>query len=188
MPNNIEYKDAIIKDNSLTYYSFFTYNRLMSNLRYYHIFGNEFDAQEIVDGVFLGSISASYNLNILKELGITHVVSVIAGYEPPFPSDFKYLVINALDNENNDLSNIFDESNTFIDQCLEDGGKVLIHCAAGRSRSASILIAYLMNTFGMNFFHSLRALQNKRKIVEPNPEFKKQLQNYYSIKYPFNEY
>ena len=181
--NNIEYENAIINDDSLTYFSFYTYNKLMSNLRYYNILGNEFDAQEIVQGIYLGSISASYNLQVLKNVGVTHIVSVIAGYDPPYPNDFKYLVINALDNKNNDLSNVFDKSNKFIDECLEENGKILIHCAAGRSRSASILIAYLMNTFAFDFEDCLYSLKHKRNIVEPNPQFTQQLKEYYKSRF-----
>ena len=180
---NIEYKDAIIKDNSLTYYTFFTFNRLFSNLRFFSALQNSFEANEIIDGIFLGSISSSYDFKILKDKGITHILTVIAGFEPPFPNDFNYLVINALDNENNDLSNVFEETNNFINQCLEDDGKILIHCAAGRSRSATVLMAYLINSFGMDVQHCLLALQNRRNIVQPNNEFLKQLHVYYKTKY-----
>jgi protein-tyrosine phosphatase len=107
----------------------------------------------------------------------------MAGFIPPFPNDFKYLVINALDNENNDLSDNFKSSNEFIENALDNNGKVLIHCMAGRSRSATILIAYLIDILGMDVDNILLAVQNKRKIVQPNSAFMKQLRKYHSEKF-----
>lgn len=177
--NNIKYKDVNMTDNSLIYYSFYAYNRVLSNLRYFKTLENKFDANEIVKDLYLGSISSCYDFDELKKKGITHVISVMAGFDPPFPNDFKYLVINALDNENNDLSEIFKFTNKFIEDALDENGKVLIHCMAGRSRSATILMAYLIKIIGMDVDNILLSVKSKRNIVEPNPGFMTQLKKYY---------
>ena len=181
--NNVEYKDVNMTDNSLVYYSFYTYNRLLSNLRYFKTLENKFDANEIVNNLYLGSISSCYDFDELKNKGITHIISVMAGFVPPFPKDFKYLVINALDNENNDLSEIFKFSNEFIENAFDNNGKVLIHCMAGRSRSATILMAYLIDTIGMDVDNILLVVQNKRNIVQPNSAFMTQLKQYHFNKF-----
>jgi protein-tyrosine phosphatase len=54
---------------------------------------------------------------------------------------------------------------------------------AGRSRSASIIIAYLIKTFGINAKTSISMLKNKRSIVQPNNSFTKQLNDYYNSLY-----
>ena len=177
---NVEYKDVDMTDNSLVYYTFYAYNRVLSNLRYFKTLENKFEANEIINDIFLGSISSCYDINELKNKGITHIISVIAGFTPPFSNDFKYLVINALDNENNDLTENFEFSNDFIQNALDENGKVLIHCMAGRSRSATILIAYIIKTFGMDVENAILSVQNKRNIVQPNKAFIKQLKNYYN--------
>ena len=64
--NNVQYKDVNMTDNSLVYYSFYTYNRLLSNLRYFKTLENKFDANEIVNNLYLGSISSCYDFNELK--------------------------------------------------------------------------------------------------------------------------
>jgi hypothetical protein len=178
----VMYKDVNMSDNSLVYYSFYAYNMIVS--KYFQNIKNDFEADEIIPGVFLGSINSSYDLDVLKSKGITHIISVILGYVPAYPDDFKYLIINALDNENNSISDVFQSCNNFINHALfEENGKVLIHCMAGRSRSATILSAYIIDTYGMNVDNVLNLLRSKRKIVEPNSSFIKQLNDYYKHRF-----
>jgi len=54
-------------------------------------------------------------------------------------------------------------------------GRGLIHCREGRSRSPSILIAYLIRYHHMTYEEALTLLQSKRPIVRPNPGFAEQL-------------
>ena len=42
------------------------------------------------------------------------------------------------------------ETKDFIDGCLRGGGRVLVHCNDGMSRSASLVIAYIMQTYGQD--------------------------------------
>lgn len=178
----VMYKDVNMSDNSLVYYSFYAYNMIVS--KYFQNIKNDFEADEIIPGVFLGSINSSYDLDVLKSKGITHIISVILGYVPAYPDDFKYLIINVLDNENNSISDVFQSCNNFINHALfEENGKVLIHCMAGRSRSATILSAYIIDTYGMNVDNVLNLLRSKRKIVEPNSSFIKQLNDYYKHRF-----
>jgi atypical dual specificity phosphatase len=47
------------------------------------------------------------------------------------------------DTENSDIGVLFDEACEFID--VEKGGqRVLVHCFEGKSRSVTVLLAYLM--------------------------------------------
>ena len=59
-----------------------------------------------------------------------------------------------LDLEDSNIANILPilpEAVEFIDQALTNNGKVLVHCIAGVSRSASCVIAYLMAKNKMNY-------------------------------------
>lgn len=56
--------------------------------------------------------------------------------------------------------------------------KVLVHCAGGVSRSASICIAYLMQKKNMSYQNAYLAVKKKRKCIKPNQNFVKQLKSY----------
>lgn len=54
-------------DNTLTYYGYHFMNRINGNLRYYNVLESNFEATEIIDGVYLGSLESSYDINTLKK-------------------------------------------------------------------------------------------------------------------------
>ena len=110
---------------------------------YFNLSSNE-DFNLVYPNIYVGNYSITTNLDLLKGLGITHIISVIPTFNPAFEDKFKYLHIQAYDDDYQDIKQHFDITNEFIKNCLYEGGKILIHCMAGRSRSVSILIAFLI--------------------------------------------
>ena len=116
-------------------------------------------------------------------LGITHVVNcaegngftmVSTGYA--FYSDvgIKYFGINVLDMPQASISAHFHECANFMDRALKEGGKILVHCFVGLSRSATITIAHLMIKKQMSAEEALRTVRRNRDI-RPNDGFLRQL-------------
>ena len=58
------------------------------------------------------------------------------------------------------------------------GGKVMIYCRAGMSRSASLCIAYFMRHQGMNLEDAFNYVKKCRPIIHPNVGFMRQLREY----------
>eukprot|EP00730_Choanoeca_flexa_P000196 TRINITY_DN10089_c0_g1_i3.p1 TRINITY_DN10089_c0_g1~~TRINITY_DN10089_c0_g1_i3.p1 ORF type:complete len:220 (+),score=38.14 TRINITY_DN10089_c0_g1_i3:39-698(+) len=58
---------------------------------------------------------------------------------------------------------------------LTDGANVLVHCAQGKSRSTSVVIAYLMRYRQMNYNASLALVRSCRPMATPNTSFDQQL-------------
>jgi hypothetical protein len=66
----------------------------------------------------------------------------------------------------------------FIDAALARGGGVLVHCAGGVSRSAAVVLGYLMARRGLTLDQSLAELRRARPWVNPNPGFVAQLREF----------
>jgi atypical dual specificity phosphatase len=59
-------------------------------------------------------------------------------------SQHYFLLEQISDHEDSNISSIFGEASDFIDHVESIGGRVLVHCFEGRSRSATLVLAYLM--------------------------------------------
>eukprot|EP00931_Biecheleriopsis_adriatica_P004398 TRINITY_DN106077_c0_g1_i1.p1 TRINITY_DN106077_c0_g1~~TRINITY_DN106077_c0_g1_i1.p1 ORF type:complete len:326 (+),score=69.52 TRINITY_DN106077_c0_g1_i1:164-1141(+) len=113
--------------------------------------------------------------------GVTHVINA-SGLDYPRCSEISYLDLPVDDKEDADISQHFEACGAFIDaaRCGEGtSGVVLVHCKAGRSRSASLLAAWLVRS-GRSLEEALEAVKRARPIAQPNPGFLEQLRAYSS--------
>lgn len=131
----------------------------------------------INEGLYLGNFGDSMNLDNLKKLGITHIVN-ISGLNNTYPEDFEYLRIYIEDDESKNIAAHFGKSNRFIYNAIAKGGKVLVHCIEGKSRSPAIVVAFLMRKKKMNFSDAYFLVKKERPMIEINQGFLKQLKEY----------
>ncbi|EPS45722.1 hypothetical protein H072_206 [Dactylellina haptotyla CBS 200.50] len=115
----------------------------------------------------------------LKEANITHVVSVLRGpLDMTLFAPYKHLHIESDDDEGANLIESFATTNSFIEEGIEQGGGVLVHCAVGISRSVTIATAYLVYKYRMSADMALELVQKSRPIACPNLDFRIQLHIY----------
>ncbi|KAK6130327.1 hypothetical protein DH2020_035919 [Rehmannia glutinosa] len=133
---------------------------------------------QIEEGLYLGSLGAANNRSALKSLNVTHILTIANFLAPAHPNDFIYKVIQIPDRVDVNISQYFDECFTFIEEARATGGGVLVHCFAGRSRSVTVVVAYLMYKNGMSLSEALKHVKIKRPVASPNSGFMLQLQEY----------
>ena len=131
---------------------------------------------EIIPGLYIGSVESISDPNVLK---IRNIQSIVRVLKQPLPltanKSFDYFCIPVIDDESENISSYFDSSFSFIDSALSSNKSVLVHCSAGVSRSATIVIAYLMRKYKYSLHESIRKVRLKRHICKPNPSFLRQL-------------
>lgn len=65
----------------------------------------------------------------------------------------------------------------FINEGRKNGENVLVHCAAGISRSSTIVVAYMMAKYGIEFDEAVQRVRSKRGCICPNTGFESQLKS-----------
>jgi len=97
---------------------------------------------------------------------------------PTQVEDITYKKVGVRDDEEEDITAIFDECLQFIHQARTAQKGVLVHCMAGISRSATIVLAYLMKHENMRLLDAYWHTHDRRKIICPNGGFAMQLIEY----------
>lgn len=139
---------------------------------------DKYDISKILDNLYLGSYEDAIDFYKLKNLGITHIVNL--SYLPnPYPNDFVYLKIDLYDDPLENISQYFNFTIQWIYDAIMNGGKVLVHCRAGISRSSTIILAFLVKLFGITLEKAYNYVKNIRPIIQPNEGFVKQLKDYF---------
>lgn len=133
-------------------------------------------------GLFIGGAGAARNLKALRKRAITAVVNAapsVPCYFKDCPEDeFTYLSLPLFDDPDADLAPHIQAAIAFISAARARGAGVLVHCYAGQSRSAALVIAYLMASRGMSLMEAWAATRAARPCAQPNAGFLRQLARY----------
>jgi len=153
-----------------------------SGLRYYpSIYRNSnviIEADKDKGALLLGDMTAAFNAKDLKKKGVNTVLTVAVRLGITYKrNELSHKTYPALDSETYDLSKYFEDSFNYIDEALKNGS-VLVHCAAGISRSSTIVIAYLMKKKNWSLDEAYKFVKKKRNVICPNSGFVKQLRSY----------
>jgi len=129
----------------------------------------------IADHLYLGSAAHAGQLELLERLGITALLNVSPNCPNHWPDKFEYQTIAVEDNSTADIKAHFNQAITFIDQIKNKNGKILVHCKAGVSRSATICLAYLISNSKKCLNDAYDEIKSKRRVISPNFNFMGQL-------------
>ena len=125
----------------------------------------------ITDKVYLGNYLSARDEEYLIKNNFTGVLSCTGESSPQYQNkSIKHLIFSINDTNNTNIIKYFKEALKFIDE----QEKVLVHCLAGVSRSATLVIAYFMWKNKLTYDKSYQMVFEHR-IINPNDGFKKQL-------------
>ncbi|KAL4623014.1 hypothetical protein GN956_G19997 [Arapaima gigas] len=124
--------------------------------------GNERDAQDLE---LLLHLNIGFVVNVTTHLPLYHLATGLVRYKR----------LPATDSSKQNLRQYFEEVFEFIEEAHQSGRGVLVHCQAGVSRSATIVIAYLMKHTLMTMTDAYKYVRSRRPAVSPNLNFMGQL-------------
>lgn len=138
---------------------------------------------DIYDGrLFLGSQESAANQEVFTRLNVTHVLVCGNGltrfYEDENAIRYHQLPID--DSLDQNLAIYLASGVQFIDDAIDNGGNVLVHCHAGVSRSASLVIAWIMKRMQCDYHSAYSYVKSRRPIIHPNTNFVSTLQRHWA--------
>ena len=139
---------------------------------------SEIRMTEIRPYLYLGNHIDSGNLENLEKCGITRVLNVSRTLDNCFPEKLKYHRIAINDSFGEPLLTNLEISYNFIKDTMDNNEKVLVHCYGGISRSAAIVIGFLMKYESRGLMDVYKEVKNIRSVISCNLDFMGQLMMY----------
>ncbi|KAF2896041.1 hypothetical protein ILUMI_10134 [Ignelater luminosus] len=139
---------------------------------------------------YLGNLSAATDISTLTKHRITHILTIDTCPLPRHILELKNITtkfIQLSDQPKEDLLKYMEETKDFINSGLTRG-VVLVHCYYGVSRSATVVIAYIMQKYQLTYAEAFDQVRTKRSIVFPNQGFVSQLKLYKEMGYKIDKH
>lgn len=146
---------------------------------------------KITDHLYLGSM-CSRHPNILKLLNIKLVITFADEIDSYTKEYTDKLGIRNIQYKLKDLFNLSKDDivknvdlfknhvpNAYIniENAIRENNNVLVHCRMGISRSASLVIFYIMRKMNLNYYQAEKYVRSRRIIINPNQGFVSVLTN-----------
>lgn len=143
---------------------------------------------EIVEGfLYLGNMWQAESQQVIEDLGITHIVNATLDLGNVFESKgVFYHDIKIKDEATADISKFFDSTFHFINRAKHASSpswvtttgarptqpyRVLVHCTQGISRSATLVVMYLMRANHWSLVQAFNYTREGRGVIIPNEGF-----------------
>ena len=150
---------------------------------------------EVIEGLFIGPKECA-ELSQLCDCGVSAVVS-IGCPDPRLVVEEKELVTrddrdflcfpDILDTPETLIVHILSRTSEFISLKRKQGRSVLVHCVHGQSRSAVVVVSYLVS-IGHSLSEALILLKSKRDSICINPGFLTQVNYLLLLPFPVTFY
>lgn len=127
----------------------------------------------VMDGLYLANWRGADDKDRVKELGVTHMVAVGTEFVDDKMEGIVFWKKDIGDDEDaaDEMAKSLREVAGFIHKSISGGGKSLVHCAAGISRSSTCVLAYLVLHASKTLRDAFGMVIEARRPVWPNDGF-----------------
>ena len=140
--------------------------------------GISYKIDKITDKIYLGSLEGIKENDYFKKENINSILSITNDLpKTDLDKSINHKIIDIGDLYSENIIKYFKECIEFI----ENNGKIFIHCTCGVSRSATIVIAYLMWKTHSAFNETYLFVKKRRPEIDPNNGFRKQLNIFHTL-------
>ncbi|CAF3186126.1 unnamed protein product [Rotaria sp. Silwood2] len=130
---------------------------------------------KITENLYLGDAKIARSKYFLENNNIYGIINVTTNEPNAYPESYDYLRININDEPTEQVRPFFQIVFEFIRRHHNLGHSVLIHCQMGISRSATLVIAYLMIDGHKTLGEAFQQVKSVREQIDPNEGFIRQL-------------
>ena len=144
--------------------------------KYKYFFSN---ANQVITNLFLGSSFNAYDIYFLNRKRINVILNITDEISNFYEADnqFTYYRFPIRDNNSDEITTILNETYNVIEHHISKGDRVLVHCYMGASRSASVVIHYIMKKYKIPYWKALRTLKIQRPVINLTEKFDNTLNN-----------
>lgn len=170
-----------------TIYNFITLIKSKTSLSIFNFVTNNEDIVQIMPNLYLGTINAAHNIEVLKKHNVRSIVNCTNNEDflQYFENKSKYR-LDIEDNKEESNMLLFTDkildAVRFIDNQISLGKNVLVHCYWGLMRSPTVIGAYLIMKYHMNTEDVIKFIQEKKCMTFSN------IYNFKSILLEFEKY
>ena len=124
------------------------------------------EANEILTGLWLGNILDSKNIEFVNKMDIIINCSKNIPFLLETTKNIRIPVDDNLEeSEKKRLLKFLPKITSFIHNRLQEHKKILVHCHAGKQRSVSVIVAYLIRFLKMSLEKAHLLVKTKRSII-----------------------
>mmetsp|Transcript_20347 Transcript_20347/g.30094 ORF Transcript_20347/g.30094 Transcript_20347/m.30094 type:complete len:261 (-) Transcript_20347:192-974(-) len=134
-----------------------------------------YNATRLLPYLIIGSKELCSNEKVLLQENVGSVINCTALPSLIRPERFKFMQLNLTDRSDVNIQRDFSRTAAFIESAKKKRKTCFVYCSAGQSRSATIVLAYLMQMYSMNLRDALSFVQSLRPQISPNTGFMQQL-------------
>ena len=131
------------------------------------------DMDMVYPRLYQSSLTAARNLDNIIMNGITHVLVVTPHATPAFPDRCDYMIIDEIEDDQQNIMKWLPKAVKFIQDALKENktNNVLVHCAAGKARSAAFCCAYMLHDMKRPVEDVIKVGSKNRQKFAPNSNF-----------------